>query len=355
MDTLLDKKSIGLLYLGSKGAGVKFLELLSQELSSNYETHIYVRSDVDFLLPRSAHVHSLALPKSRIMLLLGVQKHRVLKRIIESVKESQIDGVIIPMAHPWDLFFEPTLLEIGIKVVRIIHDPKKHPGDVFPTNKQIRSLCKSKVLITLSSYTANEIGRFTNSRIISSVHPFLPYLDSRRNSAFTANHESYDLIIGRQKRYQNVFAAVKWWLQLPSPLKQNRYLLVAGKLNFLLRTFMKLKKVKVHSGWVSEKDFVDLIRNANRVLCLYKEASQSGVISIAQQFGIPVLATNVGGLSEQLDTLGGGLIVPVNDKNDWLSGYAELNNRGRDTKPVLNPTQVFVRDVDFGLRLALLS
>jgi glycosyltransferase involved in cell wall biosynthesis len=36
------------------------------------------------------------------------------------------------------------------------------------------------------------------------------------------------------------------------------------------------------------------------VICLYKEASQSGIVEQAKYWGVPIIVSNVGGLPEQI-------------------------------------------------------
>jgi len=48
----------------------------------------------------------------------------------------------------------------------------------------------------------------------------------------------------------------------------------------------------------------------------YRSATQSGIISVAYQYNLPVIATDVGGLRETLEQDNTGLIVEKNDPGE---------------------------------------
>lgn len=50
-------------------------------------------------------------------------------------------------------------------------------------------------------------------------------------------------------------------------------------------------------------DFATTVAAADAVVCLYAQASQSGVLSLARTYGVPTVSTDVGGLSELADVV----------------------------------------------------
>ena len=52
--------------------------------------------------------------------------------------------------------------------------------------------------------------------------------------------------------------------------------------------------------WVAEAEIPPLLATAGALVLPYREASQSGVVSLAHAVGVPVVATPVGGLAEQV-------------------------------------------------------
>ena len=72
------------------------------------------------------------------------------------------------------------------------------------------------------------------------------------------------------------------------------------------------KNIELHIGWIDDKEISSLIEDVDMLILPYIEASQSGVIPLSYSFGKMVIATNVGGLSEQIYNNTGLLIKPNN-------------------------------------------
>ncbi len=67
--------------------------------------------------------------------------------------------------------------------------------------------------------------------------------------------------------------------------------------------------VEIQDHYIETEDVGLLFRQATVVAAPYLEASQSGVIGIALAFGVPVVATDVGALSEMVEDGNNGLLV----------------------------------------------
>ena len=70
-----------------------------------------------------------------------------------------------------------------------------------------------------------------------------------------------------------------------------------------------LEGVSVQNGWVDDTAIADALVEADAVVLPYVEASQSGVAAAAFSAALPVIATPVGGLVEQVDDGKTGLIA----------------------------------------------
>ena len=65
--------------------------------------------------------------------------------------------------------------------------------------------------------------------------------------------------------------------------------------------------------FIELNELADLIRGALFTVCPYTDATQSGVVYSSFALNTPVIATNVGGLSEMIDDGKTGIIVPPKD------------------------------------------
>lgn len=68
--------------------------------------------------------------------------------------------------------------------------------------------------------------------------------------------------------------------------------------------------VKREFRFVDDSEIAGFFHEATLCVLPYKSATQSGVIAVANAFGLPVLATDVGGLGEYIDPGSDGLLVP---------------------------------------------
>lgn len=71
--------------------------------------------------------------------------------------------------------------------------------------------------------------------------------------------------------------------------------------------------VSWYDSYVPNEDVPTLFRSAHVVVLPYRDATQSGVVPLAYQFGLPVIASDVGGLSEVVLHGKTGLLFPPGD------------------------------------------
>jgi len=76
--------------------------------------------------------------------------------------------------------------------------------------------------------------------------------------------------------------------------------------------------------WISDTEVANFFRRADVLVAPYREASQSGVIPIACALGLPVVATRVGGLIEQVEDGKTGLLVEPNNPEQLADACVQL-------------------------------
>ena len=73
------------------------------------------------------------------------------------------------------------------------------------------------------------------------------------------------------------------------------------------------ERFDIQNRWISDEERAEMFQRAAVVVLPYNEATQSGVVPVAYNFGKPVVATNVGALAECVDDEVTGLLVPPGD------------------------------------------
>jgi glycosyltransferase involved in cell wall biosynthesis len=83
-------------------------------------------------------------------------------------------------------------------------------------------------------------------------------------------------------------------------------------------------QVRFEQRFVPRVERDELFRRASVVVLPYLDATTSGVVPVAQLFAKPVVATDVGGLGEQIG--GGGVVVPAGDGGALAQALVGLLN-----------------------------
>ena len=97
-------------------------------------------------------------------------------------------------------------------------------------------------------------------------------------------------------------------------------------------------EVRWTGGYVPNREVPSLFRRAHVVALPYRSATQSGIVPLAYQFGVPVIASDVGGLSEVVLDGRTGLLFPPGDSErlaSLLVDYFRRNLRPRFRRHIL--------------------
>jgi glycosyltransferase involved in cell wall biosynthesis len=127
------------------------------------------------------------------------------------------------------------------------------------------------------------------------------------------------LFFGRISKYKGIEIFYKAIPMISKQIK-NMSFIIAGKVrdNYQIPSEPILynnAKIKIFNEYISNKKVSELFNDSKFVVCPYTDASQSGVILTAYAFGKPVIASNVGALSEYVINEKTGYLIKPNDPN----------------------------------------
>ncbi|WP_428488786.1 glycosyltransferase [Rhodopila sp.] len=214
------------------------------------------------------------------------------------------DLAICAMPGPLDGLMGVALRLLGTRLVVVVHDADAHPGDGFPLQMQLqRLLCRlADGLAVLCAPVGERLRqqRLAGSgprKLIAFRHPPFGFamppverpVSSRRLLCF-----------GRMLPYKGLDLLAGALATLPADRSIAVRVVGHGPESAALDALRACPNVTVENRWVPETEIGALLAWSDAMILPYREASQSGVAAAALAAGRPVIATEVGGLAEQL-------------------------------------------------------
>lgn len=245
---------------------------------------------------------------------VDIRRHLALRDQIEA---SAPDVLYYPMIHLWTPIINQLLPRLP-KVVTV-HDPILHQGErnILVQVLQRISIRQATRLILLSGTFVEVLKKQGIPQRKIDVIPhgeFSCYARGRRPMPLPPNDGRTLLFFGRISRYKGIQVLLEAFPVIRKQIPEARLLIVgSGNIEPYQEQLLRLKDVTVVNRWISDNEVGDFFSRASIVVAPYVDGSQSGVIPIAYSFGLPVVATTVGGLPEQVvDGITGILIPPGN-------------------------------------------
>lgn len=298
-------------HFGRKGAGPKYnyeMALALNELTNDdYEIHAAVSNDADNIL--DYHTAKLKLFSvntytgifSAILSLFKIFYIR--KRFIKYVVDNEIDCVYCTMPHIWNFFFSSKLKSIGVRYLLTIHDPASHSGE---ENKIIDYVSKldrknADAIVTLTNYAKDEL-KHLDKKIFVIPHPAFSFAPAPTINVKELPDEKVKLVFfGRIHHYKGLDILLDAYKKLKSENEKFTLSIYgAGDMAPYMPTLHGLSDVHIENRWILEEEINEIMVSHDICVTPYRDATQSGVIATAMACGVPVIATPVAGLKEQI-------------------------------------------------------
>lgn len=312
---------VALVYLGRRGGGAPYSLELAKALAPHVTLKAFVASNVENI----SHWQDAAIDVSPMPALETTSATGVLRetaslgrwlRIRRELTRFRPDIIHATMVHPW------LPLVMGARASRsrlifTVHDPTPHLGEATRPLIWLNQLCLAmadrRIALTdavRQSLVAQGIAPGTIDVVPHGEFSYYQKMGrpSRKEDAPVV------LFFGRILDYKGLDCLLKAFPMVHRALPQAR-LVVAGEgdLSPYAVLMAQCPNLEVHNRWIPEHEVSSLFARSTVVVLPYVEASQSGIIAIAAAMGIPVLASEVGGLGEQVRTSRAGILVPPRD------------------------------------------
>ncbi len=220
-------------------------------------------------------------------------------RLTRRLRALRPDVALCAMPAPLDLIMAAALRRACIPFAIIVHDAELHPGDGIPLQMPLQRalIRRAPALIALSTHVAPQ--GLVGHRLL--LRTTLPPLSFGPTPPPLAHDGPLRLLsFGRLLPYKGLDLLADALAALgPDPRLETR-IVGSGPPSADLDRLRALPGVTVENRWVPEPELASLLAWSDALILPYREASQSGVAAAAIAARRWVIATDVGGLAEQL-------------------------------------------------------
>lgn len=250
-----------------------------------------------------------------------------LAKLIFKIRKEKFDVIYFESLHLWNL---PIMLcsKRKTRIYHCIHEVIPHEGDSQVKMVEImnRALIQLTDIIVLHNKTyINDLKKKYN---VQSER--VKYLELwRRYPAYTEPVCSGKvLFFGRINPYKGADNLVEIAKLCPTVIFR-----VVGRVDSqmegIVRELEKCENVELKTGYVSDQEMKEEFVGADWVIVPYNSASQSGVIIDAYKYSRPVIAFDVGAISEQVRNSVSGYLVKARNNKEFAKTVRDVQNMSK--------------------------
>lgn len=276
------------------------------------------------------------------------------KKIIDKI---DIDVVYTPHFHPWFRFINN--MKPKAKKIITVHDPIPHSGSFFK-NKLIwiaekKDLKKADELIILSNifkkYMIETYNKSSDNIHVIPHGAFVYYKNKQANNYIDIydNDKINFLFFGRIEPYKGLNILAKAYRKISKKYK-NVSLTVVGSGDFspYKNEYKDLVNFRLINRWIDDSEIGSFFCGKNIVTVLpYLNATQSGVINIAMMYKSLIIASNTGGLKEQVQDKITGLLVIPNSEDSLAKAMEFVINNQTECLKYITQASEFLLTLDW--------
>lgn len=236
------------------------------------------------------------------------------RRLSHQLDAVQADVVHIVGVHEWNPMVALVCKRLRKPLVYTVHDPNAHPGAPWTIRASdwiTARMADRIVVLTKDGRRQLQSRGFARREIRVIPHPI--YTLFRRWRSRAPKVERTILYLGRIAAYKGLDVLIKAYAAARESLIGWRLIIAGGGHLPASSADLAAKDIEILNRYLSDKAVARLMETASMVVLPYTTATQSGVVALAQAFGVPVIATAVGGMKEMIVQGKTGILVPPGD------------------------------------------
>ena len=231
------------------------------------------------------------------------------------LRRQRIETVVATMSHLWNPLMVDLVAQAGAQLVTVVHDAASHPGDGHPLRQRMiaRELKASDRVVTLSDHVGAGVREhfgYPVERMTMIPHGIFRFDGAPiRVRDWPVGRPFRFLFFGRLLPYKGLDLLMAAVERIDPGVDFELAIVGAGDLGPLAAQMARHPRVRLDQRWIPEAAVGEIFAAADATVAPYREASQSGVLAASYGAGLPMVATPVGGLAEQIVPFGAGLVV----------------------------------------------
>lgn len=307
--------------LGRTGAGPMYAFEMARALSKENDVLCIVSSDAENInVWRDETVRNHRFQIAEIGTYTGIvsfifQQFNIFKfrKIRNVVAAFAPDVIYSPFGHFWDKYaFNAIKCKYTVKTV---HDVSLHEGERGWKHQFINkwgAFRADKCVILSETFKSRlaERSHYSENDII--VIPHATFNEYSNNKILDLETNYGLMFFGRQVKYKGLSVMLE---AMPAIIARfpniKLYIVGKGDLSEYADSIDRLKdNIVLYNRWIKDSEVADFFKNVDIAVLPYTDASQSGVIPLANSFGKPSIASDLGGLPAQILADVTGYVIP---------------------------------------------
>ncbi|MDE2519565.1 MAG: glycosyltransferase [Methanocorpusculum sp.] len=174
--------------------------------------------------------------------------------------------------------------------------------------------------------------------VLYDKYPLIETAYAKRHLGITASNVI--LFFGLLRPYKGAKNLIHAFEQLPQSLKEETVLLIAGEMwedhetITIAETSLDRDRILLFSKYISDEEVPYFFSAANLLSLPYTRASQSGVAHIGISYGLPIVASKVGGLAESLGQYEGTYFVAPENVSELSQALETVLSKTHESHPI---------------------
>ena len=244
----------------------------------------------------------------------------------------------------WMTYFAPSLGVVanclkkqGCKVISILDNVIPHERRFFDKPLTSWFLKRNSGFVVMSQSVRDDLLDLQpNARFILQEHPLYDHFGEIMDKRLAIEQLELDpdkktlLFFGLIRDYKGLDLLI----EVMTLLDESYQLVIAGesygdfgKYRQAIENSQACSRIKVLNRYIADDEVPRLFSAADLLVAPYRSATQSGVIPVAYHFDLPVVATDVGGLKENIERAGTGLVClpTIESLSETIQAFFRLN------------------------------